>query len=96
MKTEEELTSPCWTSKVKENWISTTSDISMSNSSTATLMSNWSRSSTQLVDMELRLSLGRSSTSSSKEKLIEEDSLSDLSNSHLYPLNIALNTAHTQ
>lgn len=44
----------------------------------AILMINLLKSSTQLEVMELKLSPGKSSTNSSKEKLIEEDSLSDL------------------
>lgn len=78
LRTEEELISPYWTSKVKENSISMIWDTLTSNSNTDILMINLLKSSTLLEVMELRPSHGRNSTNSSKEKLIEEDSLFDL------------------
>jgi len=76
-KKEEKPISLYWTSKEKVNSTFTISDTSMNNSNTVTLMSNWSRSSTRLEDMELKPLLGRNSTSLSKEKSTEEDLPSD-------------------
>lgn len=80
MRTDVELTSPFWMSKERENSTFMTFNILMINSSMDTARNNLSKSFTQLVDLELRLSHMINSIDISKEKSQREDfSASDLS-----------------